>query len=73
MRPAVTETGGKYWRLKYRLGGKEKRLSLGVYPEIPLAEARQRRDEARKLLRDGTDPSDNRRALRAASAGCQQR
>jgi integrase len=52
----VLPSGGKYWRLKYRFLGKEKRLALGVYPQITLAEARDRRAEARKLLAHGTDP-----------------
>lgn len=47
----------KYWRLKYRHDGKEKLLSFGVYPEVSLAEARQARETARRLLRDGTDPA----------------
>ena len=62
----VRPDGGKYWRLKYRIGGKEKRLSLGVYPEVTLAKARDRRDEARKLLSDGIDPSERRKATKAA-------
>jgi len=62
----ITPTGGKYWRLKYRIGGKEKRLSLGVYPDVPLAKARERRDEARKRLADGIDPSEHRKATKAA-------
>lgn len=53
----VNKNGGKWWRLKYRLGEKEKLLSLGTYPEISLLQARQRRDEAKKLLADGKDPS----------------
>jgi integrase len=52
--------------LKYRFGGKEKRLSLGVYPDVGLKEARTRRDEARKLLADGTDPGENRKATKSA-------
>lgn len=52
----VMPNGSKYWRLKYRITGKEKRLALGVYPEIGLAAARDRRDEARKLIANGTDP-----------------
>ena len=51
-------TGGKYWRMKYFFGGKEKRLALGVYPHITLAEARERRAEAKKLLAKGTDPGE---------------
>lgn len=53
----VMPTGARYWRLKYRFGGKEKRLSCGVYPETSLAEAREKRAIARKLLGDGIDPS----------------
>lgn len=51
----VSPAGGKYWRLKYRIAGKEKRLALGVDPEISAMEARIRRDAARKLLADGID------------------
>ncbi len=53
----VTPHGSKLWRLKYRYAGKEKRLALGAYPEISLAEAREGRDKARKLLAAGQDPS----------------
>jgi integrase len=62
----VAPTGGKWWRLKYRYDGKEKRLSLGVYPDVSLKDARQRRDDARKLLANGVDPSENRKAIKAA-------
>ncbi|MHC1479429.1 tyrosine-type recombinase/integrase [Frateuria aurantia] len=62
----VTETG-RYWRLKYRVGGKEKLLALGVYPEVSLAEARKRRDEARRVIREGGDPSADRRSRKAAT------
>jgi len=61
----VSPKGGKWWRLKYRFSGKEKRLSLGVYPDVSLKIARDRQDEARKLLADGIDPSQNRKALKA--------
>lgn len=64
----VSPGGGKWWRLKYRFEGKEKRLSLGVYPDVGLKEARDRRDAARKLLADGVDPSENRKAQKAAKA-----
>lgn len=64
----VSPTGGKWWRLKYRFAGKEKRVSLGVYPDVGLKEARDRRDESRKLLADGIDPSENRKATRSAQA-----
>jgi integrase len=53
----VQPTGSKWWRLKYRIGGKEKMLSIGVYPEVTLSEARDRREQARKLLANGGDPS----------------
>jgi integrase len=64
----VSRSGGKWWRLKYRFDGKEKRLSLGVYPDVSLKDARERRDAARKLLADGTDPSENRKAQKSARA-----
>lgn len=64
----VTPAGGKWWRLKYRFGGKEKRLSLGVYPDVPLKTARDRRDEARKLLANGIDPSEHRKAAKSVRA-----
>src|ERR1700679_125025 len=56
----VSPTGSKWWRLKYRFDGKEKRLALGVYPDVGLKDARERRDSARKLLSNGVDPSENR-------------
>jgi hypothetical protein len=62
----VTPTGGKWWRLKYLYDNKEKLLSLGVYPDVGLKDARDRRDEARKLLADGIDPGENRKAQKAA-------
>ena len=61
----VSPAGGKWWRLKYRFDGKEKRLSLGTYPEVGLKLARERRDEARKQLADGIDPSIHRQASKA--------
>ena len=54
----VLPSGGKYWRLKYRYAGKEKRLALGVYPEVTLAVARERCDQARKALAVGNDPGE---------------
>lgn len=53
----VMPSGAKYWRMKYRIHGKEKLLALGVYPETTLSEARDKRDAARKLVAQGTDPS----------------
>lgn len=62
----VTPAGGKWWRLKYRFDNKEKLLSVGTYPDTSLKTARERRDAARKLLADGIDPGDNRKAQKAA-------
>ncbi|MET4727388.1 integrase [Lysobacter enzymogenes] len=56
--------GSRYWRLKYRINGKEKRLALGVYPEVSLATAREKRDEARRVIRGGVDPSAKRQTDR---------
>ena len=64
----VSPAGGKWWRLKYRYGGKEKRLSLGTYPDTGLADARGKRDAARRLLAGGTDPGEYRKAEKAAGA-----
>jgi hypothetical protein len=58
----VSPGGGKWWRLKYRHSGKDRRLSLGVYPDVSLKAARERRDAARKLLSDGVDPAANKKA-----------
>jgi Arm DNA-binding domain len=57
--------GGKYWRLAYRYAGKQKTLALGVYPDVSLTDARIRRDDARKLLANGTDPVAMKRAQKA--------
>jgi hypothetical protein len=62
----VSPNGGKWWRFKYRFSGKEKRLSLGVYPDVSLKEARDHREEARKLLANEIDPSENRKTLKTA-------
>lgn len=64
----VTAAGGKYWRMKYRHGGKEKRLALGVYPGVTLAEARKRRDKAREALAAGDDPGDLKRDAKLTRA-----
>ncbi|MFZ5757908.1 MAG: tyrosine-type recombinase/integrase [Pseudomonadota bacterium] len=64
----ISPSGGKWWRWKYRYGGKEKLLSLGTYPDVSLREAREKRDEARQQLRHGIDPGANRKALKAAEA-----
>src|SRR5574337_755338 len=64
----ISPSGGKLWRLKYRFDGKEKRLALGVYPDVGLKQARARRDEARRLLAEGIDPGAHRKATKAAVA-----
>ncbi len=64
----VTPSGGRLWRLKYRTqAGVEKKLSLGSYPEISLKDARERRDDARRLLANGTDPADRKRQEKQAA------
>ncbi len=63
----VNPAGSRYWRLKYRYAGKEKVLALGVYPDVTLAEARDGRDDAKRLLRAGDDPVSTRRRKRRAS------
>ena len=53
----VQPTGGKLWRVKFRIDGREKKLAIGTYPEISLAEARKRRDDARDLVAAGNVPA----------------
>ena len=62
----VTSQGGRLWRLKYRYGGAEKLLALGAYPDVLLKRAREKRDEARSLVANGTDPSEVRKAEKAS-------
>jgi integrase len=62
----VTSEGGKYWRFDYRFAGKRKTLALGVYPDVPLKAARQRRDEARTDVASGIDPANKRKAEKLA-------
>lgn len=57
----VNPNGSKLWRLKYRVGGKEKGLAFGAYPTVTLQQARQRRDEARQQLAQGETPASRRR------------
>jgi integrase len=61
------EGWGKWWRFKYRFGGKEKSLSLGTYPEVSLSQARERRDEFRKLIANNTDPGITRKIEKSGS------
>ncbi|MES4110365.1 Arm DNA-binding domain-containing protein, partial [Escherichia coli] len=53
----VVPSGSRYWRMKYRFNGKEKRMAFGVYPAVSLAQARALRDDAKKKLAEGIDPS----------------
>jgi hypothetical protein len=62
----ATPTGGKLWRMAYRFAGKPKTLSFGAYPYIGLREARDQRDKAKKLLANGADPSEVKRAEKTA-------
>lgn len=62
----VTTNGSRYWRLKYRYAGKEKRLAFGVYPEVSLAQAREKREAAKKLLSAGSDPGELKKAEKIA-------
>ncbi len=61
----IHPNGSKYWRHKYRFNSKEKRLAYGVYPEVSLKTARERRDRARMLLQEGVDPSAAKQALKS--------
>jgi len=65
----VVPAGGKWWRFRYRFDGKHKTLSLGIYPDVPLAKARERREDARRLLADGIDPGEHRKATKAMQTG----
>ena len=58
----VKRSGARYWCLKYRFAGKEKKLSIGAYPTVTLAQARSRREDARKMLTEGKDPSAEKQA-----------
>lgn len=63
----VQPNGAKYWRLDYRFAGKRKTLAVGVYPDVSLSDARERREAARKMLANGADPSAVKKAQRAAA------
>jgi len=62
----IRPNGAKWWRLRYRFHGKQKLLSMGVYPHVGLKDARRRRDEAKKLLAEGKDPSTHRQETKEA-------
>jgi hypothetical protein len=61
----VSQSGGKWWRFKYRLGGRENLISFGIYPSVSLQHARHLRDEARQMIEKGIDPSAARKAEKA--------
>ena len=62
----INPNGAKYFRLKYRFAGKEKILAWGVYPETTLKQAREKRETARKLIADGIDPNENKKAVKSS-------
>jgi len=68
----IHPNGSKYWRLKYRFAGKEKRLALGVYPVVSLAEARTRREDAKRLLANGVDPGEVKKAQKQEERQAQE-
>ncbi|MEC8484668.1 MAG: Arm DNA-binding domain-containing protein, partial [Pseudomonadota bacterium] len=65
----VTPKGSKLWRMKYRFEGREKRLSIGIYPDVSLKTARLKRDEARSDLAGGIDPSAKKQAAKQSASG----
>ena len=64
----IHPNGGKWWRFDYRFDGKRKTLSMGVYPDVPLKAARDRRDDARKQIANGIDPGEHRKTHKSARA-----
>ena len=63
----ISPSGGRWWRFKYRINGKEKRLSLGVYPDVSLKAARDRLNDVRRQLAAGSDPAEERKGSAATS------
>ncbi len=61
--------GGKYWRMAYRFEGKQKTLSIGIYPEVSLAEARSKREDAKRILRQGIDPMEAKKETQSVADG----
>ncbi|MGX8841761.1 tyrosine-type recombinase/integrase, partial [Klebsiella quasipneumoniae] len=64
----IHPNGSKYWRFRFRFGGKQHLMAFGVYPETSLADARQKREEARKLVAAGIDPRELKRAVKEEQA-----
>ena len=64
----VKPNGSKYWRFRFRFGGKQHLMAFGVYPEISLADARKKREEARRLVAAGIDPREHKRAVKEEQA-----
>lgn len=62
----ISTSGGKWWRFKYRFDSKEKRISLGVYPDVKLKDAREQRDQCRKMITNGIDPGEQRKARKSS-------
>lgn len=62
----INVNGSKYWRMKYRFAGKEKKLSFGTYPDVSLSDARSKREDARKTLAAGNDPGELKKAEQLA-------
>lgn len=69
----VTPTGGKLWHMKYRFEGKERKLTFGGYPAVSLSDARRRREDAKKLLSNGVDPGEIKKAQKAAVISSNER
>lgn len=68
----ITPTGGKLWNMKYRFDGKEKRLSFGAYPALSLADARHRREDAKKLIANGVDPGEMKKSIKQAKIALEE-
>ena len=64
----VNPNGSRWWRFKYRVAGRERLISFGTYPEVPLKAARERREQARRLVQSGGDPGTQRRLEKTAQA-----
>ncbi len=69
----LNPNGSRWWRLRYRFAGKQKGLSLGVYPDVSLKQARAQQDMFRSMLANGTDPSEHRKAERQADREAKDR